>query len=160
MTEQRILIDTASQQLQLIQGENLIFTTSVSTGLNGTGQQEGSEQTPLGQHRIRIKIGHDCQPNSVFVGRRFTGEIYTPELAAKYPNRDWILSRILWLSGQTLGHNRKGSVDTQRRYIYIHGCPDNCPMGVAASHGCIRMRNADIIALFDRVSTGCSVLIT
>lgn len=130
---------------------------SISTAKKGIGQLKGSNQTPLGWHTIRAKIGATAHPNSVFVGRRFTGEIYTPELAAKFPRRDWILSRILWLSGCEVGQNRLGDVDTMQRYIYIHGTPDSEPMGVAESHGCIRMRNCDVIELFDLVPAGALV---
>jgi lipoprotein-anchoring transpeptidase ErfK/SrfK len=119
----------------------------------------GSRQTPRGQHVIRAKIGAGAPPGAVFVGRRPTGEIWSPELAARFPARDWILSRILWLSGTEVGRNRLGNVDTMRRYIYIHGTPALEPMGVAASHGCIRMRNSDVIQLFDLVNVGTRILI-
>lgn len=132
---------------------------SIATAKNGVGQQFGSECTPLGQHSIRAKIGAGQAPNSVFVGRRTTGEIYTQELAEQYPNRDWILSRILWLCGHEVGRNRLGSVDTMRRFIYIHGAPDSHTMGVPSSHGCIKMRNQDIIQLFDLVRSGTLVSI-
>lgn len=115
--------------------------------------------TPRGMHRIRIKIGAGCPANAVFVGRRATGEIYSQGLAAQQPRRDWILTRILWLSGCESGRNRGGCVDTLRRFIYIHGCPDSEPMGEPASHGCIRMRNRDITELFDFVETGTPVVI-
>jgi len=132
---------------------------SISTAANGVGCVKDSGCTPLGKHIIRAKIGAGAQPNSVFVGRRATGEICTPELMAQFPNRDWILTRILWLSGSELGLNRLGNVDTMQRYIYIHGSPDSTEMGKIGSHGCIRMRNADVIALFDLVETGTPVLI-
>lgn len=90
--------------------------------------------------------------NTVFAARRPTGEIYSAELASAHPGRDWILTRILWLSGCEAGFNRLGDVDTMRRFIYIHGCPDSEPMGVPRSHGCIRMHNPDIVELFDRVA--------
>jgi L,D-transpeptidase YbiS len=131
----------------------------VSTAANGVGCEKDSGCTPMGSHIIRAKIGAGCEPNSVFVGRRFTGEICTPELMAQYPNRDWILTRILWLSGTEIGKNRLGNVDTMQRYIYIHGTPDSTDMSVIGSHGCIRMRNADMIALFDLVAAGTPVLI-
>lgn len=131
----------------------------VSTAARGPGEQEGSGGTPRGTHVIRARIGAGLPAGAVFRGRRFTGEIYTPKLGEQYPQRDWILSRILWLSGCEPGFNRLGSVDTMRRFIYIHGTPDSEPMGVAASHGCIRMRNADVIDLFDRVAAGCPVTI-
>lgn len=132
---------------------------SVSTAKNGAGETEGSACTPRGLHVIRAKIGAGQKDGAVFVGRRPTGEAYSSQLAARYPERDWILTRILWLCGQEPGRNRYGQVDTMRRYIYIHGCPDECPIGVPASHGCIRMRNADIIELFDLVSAGTQVFI-
>ena len=133
---------------------------SVSTAANGVGCEKDSGCTPLGVHIVRAKIGEGAAPNTVFVGRRATGEICTPELMAEFPNRDWILTRILWLSGKEIGKNRLGNVDTMQRYIYIHGTPDNTDMGVIGSHGCIRMRNADVIALFDAVPVGTSVVIS
>lgn len=129
----------------------------MSTALKGTGQQRGSFCTPLGRHIVRAKIGAGSPPNTVFVGRRPTGEIYSQELAAQFPGRDWMLTRILWLSGCEPGFNRLGEVDTMRRYIYIHGSPDSAEMGKPGSIGCIRMRNADIIRLFDRVPAGIPV---
>lgn len=133
---------------------------SVSTAANGVGCEKDSGCTPTGQHIIRAKIGSVAAANTVFVGRRPTGEICTPELMAEFPNRDWILTRILWLSGTELNKNRLGNVDTMQRYIYIHGSPESTEMGAIGSHGCIRMRNADIIALFDLVHAGTKVLIS
>jgi len=124
---------------------------AVSTASNGAGERRGSHCTPRGRHVVRAKIGAGAPANTVFVGRRSTGEIWTPALAAEYPGRDWILTRILWLSGCEAGFNRLGEVDTMRRYIYIHGSPDAVPMGVPGSIGCVRMRNVDIIELFDLV---------
>lgn len=144
------LLDDADQRLARY---------AVSTAANGPGEISGSHCTPRGLHIIRAKIGANCPENSVFVRRRPTGEVYTPELAAQFPDRDWILTRILWLSGCEPGFNRLGSSDTMRRYIYIHGTPDSEPVGQALSHGCIRMRNADLIDLFDRVPAGIPVRI-
>ena len=132
---------------------------SISTAANGAGCEKNSGCTPLGQHIIRAKIGAGAAVNTVFVGRRPTGEIYTPELMAEFPNRDWILTRILWLSGKEIGKNRLGNVDTMQRYIYIHGTPDSEPMGEPKSHGCIRMRNNDIVDLFEHVEVGSTVTI-
>lgn len=129
----------------------------VSTALNGAGEKNGSGRTPRGKHRIRIKIGANAPVGAVFVGRRPTGEIYSEELAKQFPQRDWILSRILWLTGRESGRNRGGQVDSLRRYIYIHGTPDSEPMGEPLSHGCVRMRNTDLVDLFDRVKTGDTV---
>lgn len=138
----------------------ILSSYRISSALKGTGQDSGSYCTPLGHHIIRAKIGAGLPENTVFVGRRPTGEIYTPELAAQFPGRDWILTRILWLSGCEVGFNRLGSVDTMRRYIYIHGSPDAVTMGQPGSIGCIRMRNADIVELFDRIPAGIPVNIT
>lgn len=132
---------------------------SISTAANGTGCEKDSGCTPLGKHIVRAKIGDGLALNTVFVERRLTGEIFTPELMAKFPNRDWILTRILWLSGTEIGVNRLGNVDTMQRYIYIHGTPDFIGMGTVGSHGCVRMRNADIVELFDWVEVGTPVLI-
>lgn len=159
MTEPSIHISIAKQRLQLRLGEEVRREYSVSTAQNGVGETNGSGCTPSGQHVIRIKIGQGCAPGTVFIGRRPSGEIYSPELRAQHPLRDWILTRILWLSGIETGHNRGGNVDTLRRFIYIHGSPDDVAMGMAGSHGCIRMRNTDIIELFEQVNAGQRVLI-
>lgn len=123
----------------------------ISTGKAGVGELSGSFQTPRGRHRIRAKIGSGAAENTIFVGRRPTGELWSPEFAQRHPGRDWVLTRILWLSGCEPGRNRLGCVDTMRRYIYIHGAPETAEMGTPASHGCIRMRNADIVEIFDLV---------
>jgi lipoprotein-anchoring transpeptidase ErfK/SrfK len=152
-----ILIDLAAQTLDLLEGSRVLRQYSVSTARNGPGEQRDSGCTPRGMHRIRIKIGAGCAQGTVFVGRRATGEIYEAALAQQYPQRDWILTRILWLTGLEPGRNRGGLLDTLRRFIYIHGCPDTEPMGEPCSQGCIRMRNRDLIELFDLVPTGTLV---
>lgn len=156
----KIHVQTRTQELFLFYNENLVKTYLVSTAKNGVGELKNSFQTPRGRHIIRAKIGAYAKPNTVFVGRRDTGEIYTPALKAAYPNRDWILTRILWLSGLEVGKNRLGGVDTMQRYIYIHGAPDEVPMGEVGSHGCIRMRNEHVIELFATVPVGTPLLIT
>ena len=152
-------VDLSLQKLKAIENGHLVKEYTISSALNGVGQQQGSGQTPAGQHYIRAKIGDGALINSVFIGRRLTGEVYSTSLAEKFPDRDWILSRIMWLCGQELGHNRMGDVDSMARYIYMHGTPDSEPMGIPKSHGCIRMRNADIIAVFNWAPKGCPVLI-
>ena len=157
-TSNKILINLQQQQLQLLNGDAVTKSYSISTALNGPGERQGSECTPRGLHRIRIKIGAGCPERAVFVGRRFSGEVYTPEeLGRQYPDRDWVLSRILWLTGLEPGRNRGGKVDSLRRYIYIHGCPGSEPMGEPRSHGCIRMRNSELIELFNLVEVGTLV---
>jgi lipoprotein-anchoring transpeptidase ErfK/SrfK len=157
--QRRIEIDIASQKLTLFDAEEVLLAVAVSTAKNGAGERAGSECTPRGLHRIRAKIGLGQPENAVFVGRRPTGEIYSSDLAARFPGRDWILTRILWLSGCETGRNRLGDVDTMRRYIYIHGTPESVPMGVAGSRGCVRMRNRELLHLFDLVEAGTPVLI-
>lgn len=155
-----IEISITAQTLTLLNDVGEILTVyPVSTAINGAGCEKNTGCTPLGMHIIRAKIGSGVLENSVFVGRRLTGEVWTPQLAALYPQRDWILSRILWLSGKEPGKNRLGNVDSMQRYIYIHGTPDTEPMGRPCSHGCVRMRNQDVIALFDRVDVGTPVVI-
>lgn len=157
----KLLISVARQCLSVFDehGE-LLREYSVSTAKAGVGEISGSYQTPRGQHLIRAKIGAGQAANTVFVRRRPTGEIWTPELSEAFPGRDWILTRILWLSGCEPGRNRCSNVDTMRRYVYIHGSPDSARMGTPGSHGCIRMRNADLIELFDLVPCYTAVEIT
>jgi L,D-transpeptidase YbiS len=158
---QRIEISIARQSLSLLdhQGREL-RRYSVSTARNGGGECQGSHCTPRGKHVIRAKIGAGLPVNTVFVARRPTGEVWSPALQARYPGRDWILTRILWLSGCEPGFNRLGPVDTMRRYIYIHGSPDAVKMGRPGSIGCIRMRNRDIVELFELVAARTPVTIS
>ncbi len=149
----------ATQTLELIENNSVLRRYSVSTAKNGVGERMGSECTPSGWHKIRARIGEQQPLNSVYRGRRATGEIYTPELSQQYPERDWILSRILWLGGLEAGVNRYGQVDSTWRYIYIHGCPDHLMQGKPESHGCIRMSNAGVLDLFNQVSIGELVFI-
>ena len=147
----RIVIDASKQELILFEGERVLKRYSVSTAKNGLGEKNGSFCTPRGRHIVRAKIGAGQPENTVFVRRRPTGETWSRELHARFPGRDWMLTRLLWLSGREPGRNRLGDVDTMRRYIYIHGSPDIAEMGRPGSIGCIRMRNLDIVELFDRV---------
>ena len=151
----KIDIDIAAQQLSF--GDKVY---RVSSAKNGVGEKHGSMCTPRGRHIVRAKIGTGQPLHAVFVRRRPTGEIWTPELHAQYPGRDWMLTRLLWLSGCEPGFNRLGDVDTMRRYIYIHGSPDSAVMGNPGSIGCIRMHNRDLLELFDLVQPGTPVEIT
>lgn len=155
----RIEVDAAAQELALLDGARVLRRYPVSTAKNGLGERNGSFCTPRGRHLVRAKIGAGQPLNAVFVRRRPTGEIWTPELHARYPGRDWILTRILWLSGCQPGFNRLGEVDTMRRYIYIHGAPETAEMGKPGSIGCIRMRSADVLELFELVPPFVPVVI-
>lgn len=152
-----IRIELAGQRLVLLGAGGAALEYRVSTSKHGAGERQSTYRTPRGRHVIRAKIGAGAPRGAVFRGRRPTGEIYSSALAAEFPERDWILTRILWLSGCEPGRNRLGDVDTMRRYIYIHGMPDTEPVGVPASMGCVRMRNDDIVELFDRVAVGTPV---
>lgn len=148
----RLRVSVPAQSLELLDDSGMAMRCyEVSTARKGVGEVKGSHQTPRGRHLIRAKIGAGAPENAVFVGRRPTGEIWTPELASRFPGRDWMLTRILWLSGMEPGVNRLGDVDTMRRYIYLHGSPDSATMGAPGSIGCVRMRNRDIVELFDLV---------
>ena len=155
-----IRVSIPEQTLRLLEDGRELRSWTVSTAAKGAGEQSGSEQTPRGRHVVRARIG-DGQPlRAVFRGRRPTGEVWSPALGERFPGRDWILTRILWLSGCEPGFNRLGQVDSMRRYIYIHGTPDDQPMGKPRSHGCVRMRNEDMLALFDLTPVGTPVLIS
>ena len=149
----------STQRLELFEGRDVVKAYDVSTAKNGPGERMDSNCTPRGDHVVHAKIGSGRPAGTVFKGRRATGEICTPELFSAEPRRDWILTRILWLGGLEVGRNRLGAVDTMRRNIYIHGCPDSTELGVPASAGCVRMRNADVIELYDRVEVGTLVRI-
>jgi lipoprotein-anchoring transpeptidase ErfK/SrfK len=150
-------VELAAQRLEVWRGAERVKSYLASTSKHGAGELHGSHRTPRGRHIVRAKIGAGLPENTVFRGRRPTGEIYSEALARAHPERDWILTRILWLSGLEVGRNRLGDVDTMRRYIYIHGAPDSEAMGVPGSIGCVRMGNSDIVELFDLVPVGTLV---
>lgn len=152
-------VELASQRLWLRRGTRVLAEYRISSAANGPGELNGSYCTPRGWHLVRAKIGAGAPAGAVFVGRRPTGEVYDEALGRAHPQRDWILTRILWLSGLEVGFNRLGNRDTMRRYVYIHGCPDSEPMGEPGSAGCIRMRNMELIELFDLVPPRTPVLI-
>ena len=158
-----IQISIPDQTLNLVDGDTSIKQYSISTAKNGSGELMDSECTPCGEHVITEKVGTECEADTIFVGRVPTGEIYQPALREQYPNRDWIITRILWLSGseegKNKGHKEGVNVDSHDRYIYIHGSPDDVPMRQPGSRGCVRMRNNDIIELFDLIDLGIKVTI-
>lgn len=153
----RLEVDIAAQQLRVFEGRQRLREYPVSTAANGAGEINGSGCTPRGRHYVRARIGAGLPPLAVLRGRRPTGEIWSPELHQRFPRRDWILSRILWLSGLEPGRNRLGCVDSFRRYIYVHGTPPIAALGRPQSMGCVRMSNPEVVELFDLVSAGTEV---
>jgi lipoprotein-anchoring transpeptidase ErfK/SrfK len=156
---QFVFIDTATRQLVCYDNNNIVAAYAISSAKNGLGELQGSECTPRGWHTIHAVIGMEAAVNSVFVSRKFTGEIYSPELQAAHPTRDWILTRIIQLDGLESGRNKNGAVDTLMRYVYIHGTPDSTDLTQNGSHGCIRMHNHDMIAFANWISVGTKVCI-
>ncbi len=154
-----IVVQVNEQCLSLYQHGRLQHSWPVSTAKNGIGNRPNSYQTPVGAHRIDEKIGDGAKPGTVFSGRVATGQIIDVTTGNINPDLDLITSRILWLTGMEPGINQGGSVDSHRRYIYIHGTADEAHIGQPVSQGCIRMRNDDVIELFDLVETGTLVLI-
>jgi L,D-transpeptidase YbiS len=157
MSDTTVQIQLTTQLLTVMNAGEGVRRFPVSTSRYGPGERYGSQCTPRGTHIIRAKVGDGLPSGAVFVGRRFTGEIYSADLAHAFPGRDWILTRLMWLSGREPGRNRYGELDSLRRFIYIHGTPDVEPVGVPFSHGCIRMRNADVIELYEMLETGTIV---
>jgi lipoprotein-anchoring transpeptidase ErfK/SrfK len=160
MIDRTVQIQLTRQSLAVLDDGKPVREFLVSTSRYGPGERFGSQCTPRGTHIVRAKIGAGLPPDAVFIRRRFTGEIYDSDLARRHPDRDWILTRLMWLSGREPGRNRYGAVDSLRRFIYIHGMPDVQPVGVPFSHGCIRMRNTDVIELYEMIDTGTIVDIT
>ena len=159
MPRQHIKVAVVTQKLEVYEDDKLLSSYAISTGKNGVGEQIDSGCTPRGLHQVYAIIGSDCLVNSVFIARKLTGEIYSQALANAFPDRDWILTRIIRLDGMEPGFNKGGEVDSLSRYIYIHGTPDETTLGVPGSKGCIRMRNHDIIVLADWINVGATVLI-
>lgn len=147
----QMVVSVADQRMLLIQNGQAVKTYPISTSKYGLGSATGSNKTPTGRMKVARKIGDGARPGTVFKSRKPTGEILRPNA----PGRDPIVSRILWLTG-TEPHNR----NTYRRYIYIHGTPQEQALGQAASYGCIRMASRDVIDLYQRIGVGAEVLVT
>ena len=151
----KINISISSQSLELVNSKDH-FSYLISTSKYGPGELKNSFCTPRGKHIIRAKIGAEQELGTIFKSRRPTGEVFSDKIH-RFDEGDWILTRILWLSGVEKGRNRLGNVDTMQRFIYIHGTPDETVLGVPSSKGCINMRNKDIIKIFESVDVGTMV---
>ena len=150
-----INISIPAQTLELVNLKGKL-SYLISTSKYGPGELKNSFCTPRGKHTIRAKIGTGQELGTIFKNRRSTGEVFS-ESKHRLEGGDWILTRILWLSGIEKGKNRLGNVDTMQRFIYIHGTPDATILGVPVSKGCINMRNEDVIQVFDLVDVGTMV---
>jgi lipoprotein-anchoring transpeptidase ErfK/SrfK len=158
-SEPLILIDISQQTMTCYQKGQPLSVYTISSGKNGVGEIENSGCTPRGWHEIGNVIGLSQPENAVFIGREWTGELYSKDVAIQNPNRDWILTRILRLRGLEPGKNQGPGVDSYNRYIYIHGTPDDVILGVPGSHGCIRMSNKDVMILANWARPGFKVYI-
>jgi lipoprotein-anchoring transpeptidase ErfK/SrfK len=155
-----LLVRISEQSLYLLDElEEVVQKYAVSTSKYGVGNKEGSFQTPTGRHIVKEKIGGQVAMNEVFVGRKPLGVLEDLQARQADLPEDIITSRIMWLEGLEPGVNKGNDIDSYQRYIYIHGTSEEDKIGTAASHGCIRMRNDDVIDLFDQIETGCEVLI-
>ncbi len=151
-----IIVSIKEQVLYHRRRTGVWLSFAISTSAFGTGNEKNSFKTPLGKHRICAKIGDDMPVYTAFHGREPVGT-FDPE--SDYLDRDWILSRILWLDGCEPGKNKGGRMDSKHRYIYIHGTHEEDKLGTPASHGCIRMSNLDILDMFEHAFVGERVLI-
>ena len=154
-----IEIDISEQRLYLIESLDIKASYPVSSSKYGEGSIENSFKTPLGFHVVKEKIGEGAEKNTIFKSRINTRR--SADIIEEYQDSDddFVTSRIMWLDGAEEGKNRGGSVDSFSRYIYIHGTHEEGLIGTKASHGCIRMFNADAIELFERIKKGTKVLI-
>ena len=154
-----IIIDISEQRLYLIKNSSIIESFPISTSKFGEGSTENSFKTPLGNHKIKDKIGDNADLNTIFVSRINTkrkASIIREDIDS---DDDHVTSRILWLDGQEEGLNKGKGVDSYNRYIYIHGTHEEGLIGQKASHGCIRMFNNDVIYLYDIVKEATNVYI-
>ncbi|MDD3610539.1 MAG: L,D-transpeptidase [Halothiobacillaceae bacterium] len=154
-----VIVSIGEQRLFLFEGSQLVARYPVSTATKGAGNRAGSDQTPLGLHRVAEKFGEEAPEGMIFKARRPTGEVAHILKAAVDVPEDHVTTRILWLDGLEPGVNKGPGIDSKSRFIYIHGTPEEGLIGQPASHGCVRMRNADVIALFDRLPVGARVSI-
>lgn len=151
-----LYVSVRSQRMHHVRGRRMLKEYVISTSANGLGSEQDSYRTPTGLHHVRERIGAGLPAWSVLKDRVPTGEVAD---STHQETRDVITSRILWLSGLESGLNQGGNVDSYGRWIYIHGTADEHSLGAPSSHGCIRMANRDIIALFEEIPVGTLVVI-
>ena len=154
-----LFVSIENQKMYRIQSKNIIETYDISTSKYGIGNQMGSNKTPTGLHKINSKYGHKTPVNGRMIGRVFYGQIAKIFSDTTTSKTDDITSRILWLEGLENGINKGDNIDSYKRYIYIHGTSEEGRIGIPSSHGCVRMKNKDVIDLFNEVAIGTFVLI-
>lgn len=157
--QELIFISIKKQELYHIKNNNIINKYIISSSKYGVGNQEGSNKTPLGLHKIKEKHGENTPINGKMIGRIFYGNIAKIYRDKTQSKTDDITTRILWLQGLEKGKNLGSGIDSYKRYIYIHGTSEEGKLGEPASNGCIRMKNKDIIDLYKRLEVGTLVLI-
>lgn len=154
-----LFISIENQELYYIRNKTVVNTFIISSSKYGTGNENGSNKTPLGIHKVKEKHGEDTPLNGIMVGRIFNGKIAKVYHDTTRSKTDDITTRILWLEGMEEGKNKGIGIDSYKRYIYIHGTSEEGRLGMPASHGCIRMKNKDIIDLYRIIEVGTLVLI-
>ena len=157
--ENFIYVGVKRQKLDLYLNGNHIISYPVSTSMHGAGTKAGSDMTPIGLHKIGGKFGSHTPIGGILKARKYTGEIASIQTGAIETGEDAITTRILTLEGLENGINKGGELDSYGRHIYIHGTIEEGLIGQPASHGCVRMKNEDVIDLFNRVNKDLTVII-
>ena len=157
--ENFIYVGVKRQELDLYLNGKHIISYPVSTSMHGAGTQAGSDMTPVGLHKIKGKFGSDAPIGGILKARKYTGNIASIQTNPIKTGEDAITTRILTLEGLENGINKGGELDSYERHIYIHGTAEEGLIGQPASHGCVRMKNKDVIDLFNRVNKDLTVII-
>jgi len=152
-------VSVAQQKLFLMNKKDTLRNYEISTSKYGLGSESGSHKTPLGLHRVVEKYGDGAPEGTIFKSRINTGRIAEIEMRPQTTKLDYVTTRILWLDGMEPGKNKGGNVDSYHRYIYIHGTHEEGLIGRPASKGCIRMRNNEVIELYELVPIGTTIRI-
>jgi len=154
-----LFVSIQQQQMYLIEKDSIIKKYSVSTAKKGVGNELHSLKTPIGLHNVKRKIGDHVPLGGILEARVYNGSMATIYEDKTKADGDYVTTRILWLDGEEVGINKGRNIDTYNRFIYIHGTPEEGYIGEPVSHGCIRMKNADVMELYDLIDEGTPVLI-
>ena len=154
-----LFVNITEQKMYYIKEGGIVKTYVISSSSYGVGNKAGSNKTPIGLHKVKQKFGEETPINGKMIGRVFYGDIATIYTDNTKSKTDDVCSRILWLVGLEEGLNKGEGIDSYNRYIYIHGTSEEGRLGKPASHGCIRMKNKEVIELYEKVKIGTLVLI-